>query len=72
MFSPILMKLMAEARVDDFRRAAAGAALLREAGAAPARAAEAADVARRGRLFARVRGAGPSRRRRRSPLTRSI
>ena len=40
----MLTKLMTEARTDDLRRAAARAALRREAGAPPARAAEAADV----------------------------
>ena len=53
MFSPMLTKLMTEARTDDFRRAAARSAVRREARAAlrpdagppPARAAEAADLA---------------------------
>ena len=53
MFSPMLTKLMTEARTDEFRRAAgrsvlrreARAAVRREAGAAPARASEVADAA---------------------------
>jgi hypothetical protein len=45
MFSPILTKLMTDARSDDLRRGAARAALRREADAPRARAAEAADVA---------------------------
>jgi hypothetical protein len=70
MFSPLLTKLMIEARSSEFRRAAARDALRQEARRRRPRTAQVTELAELDASVPAPRAASPSRRR--TPLTRSI